>query len=98
MRLALVIVVLAGCHARDHGPTWPTRADRGTDGGESLAPHQARSVTVAADDDEAIVDAKPTAEKPSAPTATVDAPKAPTTTPTTEDSLFGEDITIEVDD
>ncbi len=94
----LAVALLAGCHASDRGPAWPKRADRTADGGESLSPHQNHAVASATGDDDAVVEDKPASEKPSAPTAsTVDAPAKPLT-PTADESLFGDDITIEIDD
>ena len=47
MRIALLALALAAC-SRQAGPRWPQRETPAIDGGESLAPHMARSIAAAA--------------------------------------------------
>ena len=102
LRFALAALLLSGCHHGGAGGlAWPERAAREADGGESLAPHQARAIAAAGlTDDSAGDDKAVTADKP---TATVDAPKLSVPTPGAptppDDSLFGDDdMTIEISD
>jgi len=92
------VIFLTACAPKDRGPAWPQRAERESDGGESIAPHEAKTIAaVKATED--VADAKPAVVKESA--ATPDAVK-PTITPTSpaagDESLFGDDLTIEIED
>ncbi len=97
--LVLLMAPLAACAPRPQGPTWPKRADRDLDGGESIAPHQARSVAaVTPDADE---EAKPAAAAVKDAPAATEAAKpavAPIDPAASDDTLFIDDITIEIED
>src|SRR5262245_4638411 len=103
MRLALLLVVCLGCAGeRGHGPSWPKLTVKDVDGGESLAPHTATTVSVerGADIDSARSDddIKPAASKPA---ASSDAPASTPATPsssTPDEPITTEDIVIEIDD
>ena len=96
--LALAVVLAACHHPGDTGSAWPKRADREQDGGESLAPRVARSV--ASPPDAAVLEDKPTAavEKKDAPPGDASKPSVTPVLPPIDDSLFGDDLTIEVED
>lgn len=98
MRFALLAMLLGACASASHAPAWPKPHEAAIDGGESLAPHEARGVAVgkAAEDD-----------KPAAPTAVATVPDAAAkATPAvaspaaaaTEEMLQTEEIIIEIDD
>lgn len=100
VRLALLIGLLTACGGSSKGPTWPTSAGDGSDGGESLAPKPGSVAVnaVADDDDDDVVDKpvdkpavkaedKPAESRPTAPTIT-----AP------DDIINTEDLVIEIDD
>ena len=93
MRRLLVILTLAAC-SHPSGPRWPQRETPAVDGGESLAPHMARSIAAAAVEED-----KPL---PAAPAAVSIAPVTePAATPTVapaaaEDTITTEDIVIEI--
>ncbi|MFT3696617.1 MAG: hypothetical protein QM831_25985 [Kofleriaceae bacterium] len=97
----LALVLLLGCGAGSREPAWPKQHDPEADGGESLAPHGARSSSVAAvaDDDDKPAEAAPAVvvAKPAAATEATPAAVTPAATPT-DDTLQGEEIIIEVDD
>lgn len=99
LRAALAIVLFASCGG-GRGPAWPKSQPSETDGGESLAPHQASSVAAieTADDDEKSSEApaaaapKPEkAEKPAEKPAEPAAPKEP-------EVIMTEEIVIEIED
>jgi hypothetical protein len=98
MRFALVAVLLGSCASAPHETAWPAPHTREADGGESLAPHEARGATAskATEDD-----------KPVAVTAVVTVPDAAAkVTPAaaspaaaaTEEILQAEELVIEIDD
>jgi hypothetical protein len=100
--LAIALFGLVGCapHAAT-GPAWPKAADSDKDGGESLAPHEAKQVTVAVEKSEA--EPKPVV----APAAPVVVPPtegalapviAPSVSAPIEDTITTEDIVIEIND
>jgi hypothetical protein len=103
MRSAGLVLVLglAACAARAHGPAWPKMAEREVDGGESLAPRQA---SVVADATPAAADAKPEVSDDATPEAkpadaTEDAEPTlgePVIAP--EEVINIDDIVIEIDD
>ena len=101
MRCALVLVVLTGCAgSAGNGPAWPKAHDAEADGGESLAPHTAKTVAtlgVGVDEDET----KPasTAAVPVAAAATAEGSGAPAVTTTPADEVINtEEIIIEIDE
>ena len=99
MRCALVLVFLTGCAGTGNGPAWPKAHETEADGGESLAPHTAKTVAtlgVGVDDAEA----KPAATVPTATPATAAEGSAatPATTPATDEVINTEEIIIEIDE
>lgn len=93
MRSAGLVLVLglAACAARAHGPAWPKMAEREVDGGESLAPRQPS----------VIAEAKPdVAPKPAVGADTEAAPAATTgdAQPTLGEPVIAPEEVIEVDD
>lgn len=101
LRAAFAILLVAACGAgRSSGPAWPKPQPSETDGGESLAPHQASSVAAveAADSDPkasepaAAAEKKPEkTEKPAEKPAEPAAPKEP-------EVIMTEEIVIEIED
>lgn len=103
MRSWLFAVILAGCAGRVAEPSWPKpfEAADAKDGGEAIAPHQAKQNIVAierADDD-----AKP--QVATAPTVAAVTPAIDVGTPavapastTTEEVITSEEIIIEIDE
>ncbi|CAN5426139.1 hypothetical protein BH11MYX1_BH11MYX1_24380 [soil metagenome] len=97
MRFTLLAALLCSCAGSSHAAAWPKAHERQVDGGESLAPHEARVVTAskAADDD-----------KPAAPAAVTTTPAATEAKPaaatppaaTSEEPIQAEEIIIEIDD
>lgn len=90
--VGLVLVLgLAACAGRAHGPAWPKMAEREVDGGESLAPHQPS----------VIAEAKPEAPAKPAASADTDATPAAATDdapPTLGEPVIAPEEVIEVDD
>lgn len=104
MRQCIVMVALLGCaHA---APPWPKPTVSETDGGESLAPREAKSVVVAAKETKPEV--KPEVAKPAPneakPATAVPAPAAeaapapPPSVPPIPDDEGEETIVIDVED
>ncbi|HEV7557913.1 MAG TPA: hypothetical protein VGO00_20745 [Kofleriaceae bacterium] len=98
----LLLFVLLGC-ARSHAPAWPKASTTAKDGGESLAPREARAVTaVEASPDETPSTASAEAV-PSKPAASPGTPITPVAVPAVaapsgaEDPLTTEEIVIEID-
>jgi len=98
----LLLFVLLGC-ARSHSPDWPKASTTAKDGGESLAPREARAVTaIEASPDEtpsaASADSTPVkaAASPGTPITPVAAPAAAAPSGA-EDPLTTEEIVIEID-
>jgi len=96
----VVLAVSVGCsHAG--GPAWPKQHARDTDGGESLAPHEARAVAAveASPDDKssatADTDTKPA--KATTPGTPIGPPATPSTPPTEEVPVQTEEVIIEID-
>ncbi len=83
-----MLAMLAAC-SHPAGPRWPTREIQAVDGGESLAPHMARSIAAAAVEEDKPV-APPPAAIPITPLVT-----EPTVTPTTTAPASDEPITTE---
>lgn len=98
----LLAVVLASCtHAATTSPAWPKASEPEKDGGESLAPHESRQISVAVEKsaEEAKPDAKAEAKPAAAPAEAGAAPAAAaTTTQPTEETIMSEEIIIDVDD
>jgi hypothetical protein len=97
-----VVIALLGCsHAAPTGPAWPKPHAAETDGGESLAPHEAaRAISAAVEDERPERAADKPAETPAtaAPAGEpADKPAAGSVT-VTEEPITAEDIVIEVDD
>ena len=101
MRVLLLTFLIACGGARGAvSPAWPKQHDTENDGGEALAPRAADEVTAAIEkaDDEPDAPAPPaTAPAASAPDTAAPA-AAPAATPTPDDAIMGEDITIEIDE
>lgn len=100
MRRVIALVWVAACAGSGAGPAWPKQHDSEADGGESLAPHTAKSVaTIGAGEDEA--EAKPaattTVATPAAAAAEGSGSATPTTTPA-EEVINTEEIIIEIDE
>jgi hypothetical protein len=106
MRCLAVVLFACGCGAHPApGPSWPKPSDRAIDGGESLAPREARGTTIVetSSDDKSADDA-PVIEKP---VVKVAEKPAATTTPSvtpgggapagSDDPLTTEEIVIEID-
>jgi len=98
MRFALLAVLLGACAGSSHEAAWPKGHTSETDGGESLAPHEAKVVVAAtkADDEKpaaVAVTATPAATAINATPAAVTAPAA-----ATEEVIQSEEIIIEIDD
>ena len=100
MRFALLAVLLGACAGSSHEAAWPKGHTSETDGGESLAPHEAKVVVAAtkADDDKpaaVAVTATPavTTAEPASPGAAAVKPAA-----ATEEVIQSEEIIIEIDD
>jgi len=98
----LLAVVLASCtHAATTSPAWPKASEPEKDGGESLAPHESKQISVAVEKSadetkpEAKAEVKPAAAAPAEAGAT---PAAATATQPTEESIMSEEIIIDVDD
>jgi hypothetical protein len=100
MRWPLVLVVVSGCAGSSgHAPAWPKTHEAETDGGESLAPHVARAVAVAADKTEDEV--KPAAPAATAAAVTPDAAPSvatPAATQPQDETINTEEIIIEIDE
>src|SRR5262249_3837241 len=102
-RRVLLATVLAGCAAHaTTGPAWPKTSEPDKDGGESLAPHESKQVTVAIEKSED--ETKPTPAPAAAP---VIAPAteggvapaiAPSISAPIEESITTEEIVIEIND
>jgi len=103
-RLAFVLVAMTlGCGAANaRGPSWPKQTPKDVDGGESLAPHVATTVT--ADRSSDSIDVRPDSDSKPAPAvdkpATSDAPASTPAPPaaTPDEPITTEDIVIEIDD
>jgi hypothetical protein len=101
MRVVLLVVLL-GC-AHSHDPAWPKPSATDKDGGESIAPREARAVTAV----EASPDETPSAEAaeatPAKPAPSAGTPITPVAAPAAatpsgaEDPLTTEEIVIEID-
>jgi hypothetical protein len=99
MRFALLAVLVAGCAGSSHEAAWPKGHTAETDGGESLAPHEARMVATAkpVDDDKPATPAAATA----VPVATATEATPDAVTPAAaaaEEVIQSEEIVIEIDD
>jgi hypothetical protein len=88
VRKLLVIALLGAC-SHPAGPKWPTRENQAIDGGESLAPHMARSIAAAAVEED-----KPIAPPPAAISITPLVTE-PTVTPAVTPPASDEPITTE---
>jgi len=82
------------------GSAWPKQHARDTDGGESLAPHEARAVAAveAADDKSSSTsdtDSKPA--KPTTPGTPIGPAATPSTPPAEEVPVQTEEVIIEID-
>ena len=100
MRVALVLVVLAGCAGHgDREPAWPKRADAETDGGESLAPRTTSVIAATETDDDVKPDVK-AVDKPAdaKPAEAKPAEAKATTTTAPDDVIIIDDIVIEIED
>jgi hypothetical protein len=103
MRVALLFALCLGCGGwRGHDPAWPKQTVKETDGGESLAPHTATTVSASersSDTTESkpeVSESKPAAtDKPAASDAP--APSSPSSSQADE-PITTEDIVIEIDD
>jgi hypothetical protein len=96
VRKLLVIAMLAAC-SHPAGPKWPQRETPAVDGGESLAPHMARSIAAAAVEED-----KPIAPPPAAisitPLVTDPTAVTPAVTPPASDEpvTTEQEIVIEI--
>ncbi len=100
MRVALVLVVLAGCAGHgDRGPAWPKRADAEVDGGESLAPRTSSVIAATEAAEEVKPDVK-AVDKPAdaKPTEVKAVEVKPATTTAPDDVIIIDDIVIEIED
>lgn len=94
----LFVVVACGTHSAQ--PAWPKPHDTGSDGGESLAPHESTEATAALEGDPH--PAPPAADTPIAPVVAPAAPSDATTatvvSPDETQPLQVEDTVIEIKD
>ena len=105
MRRLLLVAALGACsHPLAKGPSWPKDRSSDSDGGESLAPHESRQVTVAVEKSED-ADEKPAAKPVVAPVAApvteggaAPAAAAPAGGAAVEETFTAEDIVIDIDD
>lgn len=100
-RLVLVLALVGCTHAASTSPAWPKSAARDKDGGESLAPHESKAISVAVEKSE--VETKPETKpevKPVVPVTEGGAAPAtaPAVTAPTDETITTEDIIIEIDD
>ena len=101
MRFALVAVLVSACARTPHEPAWPAPHARDADGGESLAPHEARVVAVVskgggAEDDKPVGPAATASPAATATTATAAAVTPPAAA--SDETIQTEEIIIEIDD
>lgn len=97
----VAVAVSAGC-SHSGGPAWPKQHATDKDGGESLAPHEARAIAAveASPDDKAAATSAADDSKPAKPApAAVRAPAATpgTPQPTDETPVQTEEVIIEID-
>jgi hypothetical protein len=100
-RMFLVLALVGCTHAASTSPAWPKSAARDKDGGESLAPHESKAISVAVEksDVETKPDAKPETKAVVPVTEGGVAPTvAPMVTAPTDETITTEDIIIEIDD
>jgi hypothetical protein len=97
---ALALVFLTACAgSAGNGPAWPKAHDTEADGGESLAPHTAKTVaTIGVGVD--VEEVKPaTAAATVTPAGAAEGSAAPVaTTPATDEVINTEEIIIEIDE
>jgi hypothetical protein len=103
MRLLALVLLVFGCGARSStGPAWPTRSDPGLDGGESLAPREARGTVEVETADEKPSDAPAPArtsdKTPDTPAATPAVAPNATLPAGNDDPFTTEEIVIEIGD
>src|SRR5450432_981894 len=97
-RLVLALGLMSCMHGASTSPAWPKAAAQDKDGGESLAPHESKSIVVASD--KAGADVKPEAAKPDIKPAVgaiegIAPAVIPALTQPTDETVTTDDIIIE---